>query len=305
MLQVYGFIEEPKLLLYGRGKVVTPTPLAHHLREAQEGLLVAAVVALHENSKLRLEEADIFFQELCRDEAEGQLGGPQLLVDFWEALLVASAQDPVIQELLFRLASVYVDRVARGDQEGVRPLKTADDLINSCCHYGRLFPWVTVITPMQLSITHGNKEDLEKLQSLLCGPSMDVSSVLPLLEQLSDTEGAGLSVNVLCAARLGQHETAIDKLLDHCPQALIPYANQELLQDRTALWWQKVFPKLCERARSTGSENGILLSALKDTLAVVAVELNPLEFLELLPEDGTAEFFLPHLLECCQRRMTM
>ncbi|KAJ8374350.1 hypothetical protein SKAU_G00049300 [Synaphobranchus kaupii] len=327
MLQVYGFIEEPKLLLHGRGKGVVPTALARHLRDTQEGLLVAAVVALHENSKVRLEEADVFFQELCRDGAEAQDGagaeggaeagggagaqvGPQLLVDFWEALLVASSQDPVIQELLFRLTSVYIDRVATSvyidllSNQGVKPLKTAEDLVNSCCHYGTLFPWVSVLTPAQLSITPGNQEDLEKLQSLLCGPSLDVCSVLPLLEQLSDADSAGLSVHVLCASRLGQHKLAIDRLLDRCPQAVVPYANHELQQDRTALWWQKLFPELCDRARSAGSENAILLSALKETLVVVAAELNPLEFLELLPDDGTAEFFLPHLLDCCQRNLT-
>ncbi|KAJ8374357.1 hypothetical protein SKAU_G00049370 [Synaphobranchus kaupii] len=155
MLQVYGFIEEPKLLLHGRGKGVVPTALARHLRDTQEGLLVAAVVSLHENSKVRLEEADVFFQI-----------GPQLLVDFWEALLVASSQDPIIQELLFCLTSVYIDRVAQSNQ-GVKPLKTAEDLVNSCCHYGTLFPWVSVLTPAQLNVTPGNQEDLEKLQSLL------------------------------------------------------------------------------------------------------------------------------------------
>ncbi|KAJ8374355.1 hypothetical protein SKAU_G00049350 [Synaphobranchus kaupii] len=180
MLQVYGFIEEPKLLLHGRGKGVVPTALARHLRDMQEGLLVAAVVALHENSKVRLEEANVVFQELCRDGAEAQDGagaeggaeagggagaqiGPQLLVDFWEALLVASSQDPVIQELLFRLTSVYIDRVAQSNH-GDKPLKTAEDLVNSCCYYGTQFPWVSVLTPAQLSVTPGNQEDLEKLQ---------------------------------------------------------------------------------------------------------------------------------------------
>lgn len=62
MLQVYGFIEEPKLLVHRRGKAVVPTELARHLRDTQDGLLVAAVVALHENSKVKLEEAEIFFQ---------------------------------------------------------------------------------------------------------------------------------------------------------------------------------------------------------------------------------------------------
>lgn len=62
MLQVYGFIEEPKLLLLRRGKAMVPTPLARHLCHTQQGLLVAAAVALHENSKVKLEEANLFFQ---------------------------------------------------------------------------------------------------------------------------------------------------------------------------------------------------------------------------------------------------
>lgn len=46
-----------------------------------------------------------------------------------------------------------------------------------------------------------------------------------------------------------------------------------------------------------------MLMLKTETLVVVAMELNPLEFLELLPDDGTAHFFLPHLLECSQRNL--
>ncbi|CAB1332269.1 unnamed protein product [Coregonus sp. 'balchen'] len=258
--------EEHRLLLHGRGHAVVPTPLARHLRDNQGGLLVAAMVALHENNKVKLDEADLFFQELCGN-LSGPQGGPQLLVDFWEALLMASSQEAVIQELLFRLTSVYIDRVTRRDSHGMKPLKTTDDL------------------------------------SLLCGPTLDVSSILPLLEQLPDGDNAGLSVHVLCATKLGRHESSIERLLDRCPQAIIPYANHELQNNQMALWWQKLFPELCERTRASGGENTILLSALKETLVVVAMELNPLEFLDLLPDDGTAHFFLPHLLKCSQRNL--
>ncbi|XP_049321656.1 Hermansky-Pudlak syndrome 3 protein isoform X1 [Astyanax mexicanus] len=302
MLQVYGFIEEPKLLVHGRGKAVVPTQLAQHLHDTQDGLLVAAVVALHENSKVKLEEADLFFQGLCKDSVDSQ-STPQLLVDFWEALLVASSQEAIIHELLFRLTSVYIDRITRRDSSGIRALKTADDLINSCSHYGPLFPWVSILTPTHFNITHDHQEDLQKLQSLLCGPTLDVSSILPLLEQLPDTDNAGLSVHVLCATKLGKHESSIERLLDCCPQAIIPYANHELQNDKLVLWWQKLFPELCERTRVSSGENMILLAALKETLVVVAMELNPLEFLDLLPDDGTAHFFLPHLLECSHKNL--
>ncbi|XP_020330351.1 BLOC-2 complex member HPS3 isoform X1 [Oncorhynchus kisutch] len=301
MLQVYGFIEEAKLLLHGRGDTVVPTLLARHLRDNQDGLLVAAMVALHENDKVKLDEADLFFQELCGD-VSGPQGGPQLLVDFWEALLMASSQEAVIQELLFRLTTVYIDRVTRRDGRGFKPLKSADDLINWCSHYGALYPWVSILTPAHFNII---PEDLHKLQSLLCGPTLDASSILPLLEQLPDEDNAGLSVHVLCATKLGHYESSIERLLDRCPQAIIPYANHELQNNNMALWWQKLFPELCERTRATQGENTILLAALKETLVVVAMELNPLEFLDLLPDDGTVHFFLPHLLECSQRNLMM
>lgn len=60
-----------------------------------------------------------------------------MLVDFWEAILMASSQEAIIQELLFRLASVYIDRLTNSDvQPGslrsasrCRPLRNAEDLV--------------------------------------------------------------------------------------------------------------------------------------------------------------------------------
>ena len=66
MLLVYGFIEEPRLLLHGgsggRDTQVRPTQLANQLRKDQPGLLAAAMVALHENNKVQLEQADQVFK---------------------------------------------------------------------------------------------------------------------------------------------------------------------------------------------------------------------------------------------------
>ncbi|XP_076879476.1 BLOC-2 complex member HPS3 isoform X3 [Brachyhypopomus gauderio] len=162
MLQVFGFVEEPRLLLQGRGVAVTPTVFARHLHHTQDGLLVAAVVALHENSKVKLEEADLFFQELGKDSMDRQ--SLQVLVDFWEALLVASSQGTIIQELLSRLTSVYIDRVTRGERAGLVALRSAEDLMNSCSHYGQLYPWVNILTPSHPSTTQDHQEDLRKLQ---------------------------------------------------------------------------------------------------------------------------------------------
>ncbi|XP_042370032.1 Hermansky-Pudlak syndrome 3 protein isoform X3 [Plectropomus leopardus] len=307
MLLVYGFIEEPRLLLHGGGggqqTPVRPTVLTRQLAKSQPGLLVAAMVALHENNKVQLEQADHIFKELgC---------GNCLQVDFWEAMLMASSQEAVIQELLFRLASVYIDRLTNTNSDTHpseshipsrrRSLKSADDLINSCSHYGALYPWLTVLNPAHTTSCQ-HQEALYKLQSLLCGPSLSVVSVVPLMERLSEETLWGFSLHLLCATRRGQYDSSIEKLLDRCPQAIIAYANHQLQDKHMVLWWQKLLPELCNRTRAAG-DNSILLAALKETLVVVAMETSPTEFLELIPDDGTASYFLPHLLTCSQRHL--
>ncbi|XP_028650393.2 Hermansky-Pudlak syndrome 3 protein isoform X1 [Erpetoichthys calabaricus] len=302
MLQVYGFIEEPKLLIHRTAEGIKPTALACHLRETQDGLLVAATVALHENGKMKLTEADVFFKVMCKETGHTE-SEPQLLVDFWEALLVASAQESIIQDLLFKLVSVYIHRISVKENLSIKPLKTAEDLINSSTHYGLIFPWVTVITPAHFNIAYEYQEDLQKLQALLCGPSLEVSSIFPLLEHLSDKDNAGFSIHVLCASKQGQCEHAIVRLLDTCPEAIMLYANHELHHDKQALWWQKLLPEVCERIKSSEDKSDILLFSLKETLSVIAMELNPLDFLRLMPDDGMAAFFLPYLFECSQKSL--
>lgn len=310
MLLVYGFIEEPRLLLLhvggggggeGRHAHIRPTALARQLAKSQPGLLVAAMVALHENSKVLLEQADHIFKELGCENC--------LQVDFWEAMLMASSQDAIIQELLFRVASVYIDRLTNSDTRSNLPhaapkrksLKSADDLINSCSHYGALYPWLAVLSPAHTTSSQ-HHEALHKLQSLLCGPSLSVGSVVPLLERLSEETLWGFSLHLLCATRRGQYDSSIEKLLDRCPQAIIAFANHQLQDKNMVLWWQKLLPELCNRTRAS-ADNSILLAALKETLVVVAMEMSPTEFLELIPDDGTASYFLPHLLTCSQRHL--
>lgn len=306
MLLVYGFIEEPRLLLHGAGggqqSLVRPTALASEMSRSQPGLLVAALVALHENSKVKLEQADHVFKKLDCESC--------LQVDFWEAMLMASSQDAIIQELLFRVASVYIDRLTNTDPDPKLPrtstvkksLKCSDDLIGSCSHYGALYPWLTVLCPVHITNSQ-HQEALQKLQSLLCGPSLSIGSVVPLLEQISEETLWGFSLHLLCATRRGHYNSSIEKLLDRCPQAIIAYANHHLQDRYMALWWQKLLPELCNRTRSA-MDNVILLAALQETLVVVAMETSPAEFLELIPDDGTAAYFSPHLLTCSQRHLT-
>ncbi|XP_050821813.1 BLOC-2 complex member HPS3 isoform X2 [Gopherus flavomarginatus] len=299
MRLAYGFIGEPRLLMQQRDGRIVPTELAFHLKETWPGLLVASMLALHENSKIELEEADSYFEMLC-EKKEGTT--PQLLVDFWEALLVAGSEKEILQKLLFKLTSQYIWRLLRKQLPDTKPLKTTEDLINSCNHYGLIFPWVTFIMSSGPACDK-YPEDLSKLQSLLCGPSVDIASVLPFLEPLSEDSNAGLSVHVLCTTGVGEYEKSIDKLLEKCPEALIPYAQHELKDENRALWWNKLLPELCKRTRYVGDDYSILISSLKETLSVVAMDLELRDFLNVLPDDGTAAFFLPHLLQCSKKKL--
>ncbi|XP_037698873.1 Hermansky-Pudlak syndrome 3 protein [Choloepus didactylus] len=299
MKLVCGFILEPRLLIQQRKGLVVPTELAIHLKETQPGLLVASVLGLQKNNKIGIEEADSFFKDLCGKDEDTI---PQLLVDFWEAQLVACLPDVVLQELFFKLTSQYIWRLSRRQPPDTTPLRTSEDLINACSHYGLIYPWVNILISSDSLVDKNYTEDLLKLQSLICGPSFDIASIIPFLEPLSEDTIAGLSVHVLCRTRLKEYEQCIDTLLERCPEAVIPYANHELKEENRTLWWKKLLPELCQRIKCGGEKYQFYLSLLKETLSVVAVELELRDFLNVLPEDGTAAFFLPYLLYSSRKK---
>ncbi|XP_070094396.1 BLOC-2 complex member HPS3 isoform X4 [Equus przewalskii] len=230
MKLVSGFILEPRLLIQQRKGQIVPAELAAHLKDTQPALLVASVLGLQKNNKIGIEEADSFFKVLCGKD-EDKI--PQLLVDFWEAQLVACLPDVVLQELFFKLTSQYIWRLSTRQPPDTIPLRTSKDLINACGHYGLIYPWVNILLSSDSLADKNYTEDLSKLQTL---------------------------------------------------------------------WWKKLLPELCQKIKCGGEKNQLYLSSLKETLSVVAVELELRDFVNVLPEDGTAAFFLPYLLYCSQKK---
>ncbi|XP_011919261.1 PREDICTED: Hermansky-Pudlak syndrome 3 protein isoform X3 [Cercocebus atys] len=161
MKLVCGFILEPRLLIQQRKGQIVPTELALHLKETQPGLLVASVLGLQKNNKIGIEEADSFFKMLCAKDEDTT---PQLLVDFWEAQLVACLPDVVLQELFFKLTSQYIWRLSKRQPPDTTPLRTSEDLINACSHYGLIYPWVHILISSDSLADKNYTEDLSKLQ---------------------------------------------------------------------------------------------------------------------------------------------
>lgn len=59
-------------------------------------------------------------------------------MDFWEALLVVSSKEDILQELLLKVTSQYVWRISRKQFPETKPLKTTEDLV-SCKPHRRGF----------------------------------------------------------------------------------------------------------------------------------------------------------------------
>uniref|UniRef100_A0A8C5M6Y3 HPS3 biosis of lysosomal organelles complex 2 subunit 1 n=1 Tax=Leptobrachium leishanense TaxID=445787 RepID=A0A8C5M6Y3_9ANUR len=259
MLLLCGLVEEPRLLVGHGMKEILPTHMAYYFREAHPGLLVASAVALYENRKINLKEAEMLFKVLCGKEDEED-AIPQMLIDFWEALLSTYPPDSILQDILYKLSSHYVFQLCKPQHVCVRPLKSPEDL------------------------------------SLLCGPSMDIASFVPFLKFIPDDNNHNLSIHLLCKTRMMDYENTMERLLDRCPEAVMEYARHEIKDGSQALWWSKLLPELCHRIRQSESESKFFISCLRDTLEVIKDELELQDFLNVLPDDGTALFFLPYLL---------
>lgn len=117
------------------------------------------------------------FVRLCLAAALSQELGCEncLLVDFWEAILMASSQEAVIQELLFRLTSVYIDRLTNASLQTSakipqtpqrrRPLKTAEDLVRGLKSHPNLvffgFRAAFCVVQMTLCVNRGSEGQIK------------------------------------------------------------------------------------------------------------------------------------------------
>uniref|UniRef100_F7EU40 HPS3 biosis of lysosomal organelles complex 2 subunit 1 n=1 Tax=Ornithorhynchus anatinus TaxID=9258 RepID=F7EU40_ORNAN len=208
MKLVYGFILEPRLLVQQRKGQLVPTEFAVHLKENRPGLLVASLVGLQENDKIGVEEAEPLIKALCEHDQDGV---PQLLIDFWEAHLIACSQDVVLQELFFKLTSQYIWRLTRRQAPDTKPLKTSEDLINSCSHFGLIYPWVTCLTSTDPSPDKSYSEDLSRLQvyylRLLFVPSLLYPRLIHSHGMTSDSTACsftgGVGVMVMMVGEVG------------------------------------------------------------------------------------------------------
>ncbi|XP_042091702.1 BLOC-2 complex member HPS3 isoform X2 [Ovis aries] len=304
------YVAEPKqlphILCSPSMKNIDPLTAIKYLRKLDTSGFSSVLVTLAK-AAMALKMGDL---DMHRDEMKshsemklvcGFILEPRLLIQQRKGQIVPTEFAVHLKETQPGLLVASVLALQKNNKIGI---EEADSFfkINTCSHYGLINPWVNVLISSESLVDKNYMEDLSKLQSLICGPSFDIASIVPFLEPLSEDTVAGLSVHVLCHTRLKEYEQCIDRLLERCPEAVIPYANHELKEENRTLWWKKLLPELCQRIKCGGEKYQLYVSSLKETLSVVAVELELRDFLNVLPEDGTAAFFLPYLLYCSRKK---
>ncbi|XP_043850814.1 Hermansky-Pudlak syndrome 3 protein isoform X2 [Dromiciops gliroides] len=288
-------------------KNMDPLMAMNHLKKLNISGSSSVLVTLTKASMaLKMGDLDAYKREMkCHTEMElvcGFILEPRLLIQQKKGQVVPTELAAHLRETQPEFLVASILGLLKNNKIGVEEADTFFK-INSCSHYGLIYPWLTFLTSSDSLHDQNYAEDLSKLQSLICGPSFDVASILPFLEPLSEDTSAGLSIHVLCLTRMKEHEQALNSLLDRCPEAVIPYAQHELKEEGPrALWWKKLLPDLCQRIKQGGEKYEVHLSSLKETLAVVATELELRDFLNVLPEDGTVAFFLPYLLYSSRKK---
>lgn len=143
---------------------------------------------------------------------------------------------------------------------------------------------------------------LLKLQSLLSSP-LKSSSICEKLEKYAAGNNfpGDESIKLLCYPAAGKVSEAVELIVQNYPSIMLQYAK-DVFQNRKEEW-RALLVYLCETLRENLYEQwnkDTYLDALKGTLLKLARLYKPVEFLSLLPRDGSSRFLLPFIQECYQ-----
>eukprot|EP00041_Stephanoeca_diplocostata_P029429 m.868245 g.868245 ORF g.868245 m.868245 type:complete len:1261 (-) comp23559_c0_seq1:463-4245(-) len=157
----------------------------------------------------------------------------------------------------------------------------------------------TVITPPTLS-SHAARE-LVLLQQLLYEEARDSAVATALLDVVlgggEDFPGR-VSLELLCLPAMGRLRDGQDILLRLCPGALVGYCRGYTEPGSISVadwqWMHDALLKVVvsQQENNVGNGTGGVLTAYKKFLLYVAELLQPDDFLQLLPPQGNAKFFM-------------
>ncbi|XP_019642258.1 PREDICTED: LOW QUALITY PROTEIN: Hermansky-Pudlak syndrome 3 protein-like [Branchiostoma belcheri] len=145
-------------------------------------------------------------------------------------------------------------------------------------------------------------EDLLKLQSLLCASNTSTDISQHILQAIAENMKGFLAVKLLCLAKTDPKK-AVELLIDSHPSILVNFGETVFpdSQDR----WSDVLHLLLQMFKDEDSlpddRHESLTGALQGVLSCLASLMEPQAFINLLPSNGTVDFFLPYIQQCLRK----
>eukprot|EP00794_Sanderia_malayensis_P015270 gene15270-16846_t len=148
---------------------------------------------------------------------------------------------------------------------------------------------------------------LIKLQSLLSSPLCSKSICEKVMHFCEENFFPGEdSLKLLCYPAIGKTSEAVNFVVEFYPSVMFHYARDVFRHNKEE--WKSLLNCLLKTLRENLYEQwnkDTYMDALKGTLLKLARLCQPREFLELLPNEGTAGYFVPFIHECYQIHNSM
>jgi len=143
---------------------------------------------------------------------------------------------------------------------------------------------------------------LRKLQGLLCLPAaMACGGLLAfvasrLLGAEKEIDQSYFSFKVLCLHEHNKLNEGLHLLFAKFPELVIDYSKEYC---RGVSDWNFVLNTVLNQIIAhSGQLKSQLFTVYEDLLTHLALEMEPEDFLQILPDDGSISFFLPHIQAC-------
>lgn len=146
-------------------------------------------------------------------------------------------------------------------------------------------------------------EDLLKIQSLMSYKNISPDLVMVIQQKLNtnydDFKGRS-SLTLMCLMKLDV-QAAIDLVIENYPRILARFATT-VCDSKYDLWSHIMHSMTAILQQPDQSNVEVYTQAFKDVLTEMSKRLETVAFLNLLPKQGSVQFFLKYIQQCCEKQ---
>ncbi|XP_021379754.1 Hermansky-Pudlak syndrome 3 protein-like isoform X1 [Mizuhopecten yessoensis] len=318
------------------------SPLSQLMRRHCPEVLIQCLIALHDIGTIPL---DLAIKLLQGPSGYEEIHQNAHLKEYLELLINDEQRKYVFEDAVVLLCEIYIKCLVQWRPPCasllVSPVSSAiGHLPKGDGHFGQRYAWLDHIPPLQGSksirqpcqytiTTHPTsarrsgatpctqvkaniscscfrcREDLLKLQSILCSPFTTLALVEKVMALLEEEIQGYDSLWMLCMLRL-DHEKATKVVIDKYPVILADYGISIMQKDITK--WKgflnMMMATLQQQAEEPDQREPKYLEGLKGVFSWLASAMEPADFLNLLPGNGNVMFFLPFIATCYKKKQS-